>query len=335
LNPYQTNKTPLVSVIIANWNGKSFLDKVIGRLQSQTFTDFEILVVDNGSTDGSIEILKRYEPAVRVERLSTNRGFAAANNIGIYLCQGQWIALLNNDAFPGPDWLEALMTAVNRYPDFRFFASPLLMAQKPGYLDGTGDVYHISGMAWRRDHGQRDTRLPIKPEEVFGPCAAAALYHKESFLQAGGFDEDYFCYHEDVDLSFRLRLLGHRCLHVPRAKVEHYGSGSSGEKSNFVLYQGHRNLIWTFVKNMPQPLFTYYLPFHLLLNLTTILWFSLHGQGWTAIRAVQDALRGLARMKEKRRTIQKQRTVSVSELMQAFDRNWLNPYRDYLLRHRG
>lgn len=324
----------MVSVIIANWNGEAFLDKVLGRLQRQTFTDFEILVVDNGSTDGSIKILRQYEPAVRVERLPTNHGFAAANNIGIRLCRGQWIALLNNDAFPGPDWLEALLTAANRYPDFRFFASLLLMAQKPGFLDGTGDVYHISGMAWRRDHGQQDTQSRITPEEVFGPCAAAALYHKESVLQAGGFDEDYFCYHEDVDLSFRLRLLGHRCLYVPRAKVEHYGSASSGKESDFVIYQGHRNLIWTFVKNMPQPLFTYYLPSHLLLNLVTILWFSRHGQGRVAMRAVQDAVRGLARIKEKRRSIQSRRKVRVSELAGAFDRNWLNPYRDYLIRRR-
>jgi GT2 family glycosyltransferase len=330
-----TSRTPLVSVLIVNWNGQSFLPRVMAGLQAQTVKDFEILVVDNGSSDSSLAILKGYEPEVRLECLQTNRGFAAANNIGIHLCRGRWVALLNNDAFPEPEWLESLLVATNHYPNFQIFASRLLLAQKPGYLDGTGDVYHISGMAWRRDHGQPDTFTRTIPEEVFGPCAAAALYEKKSLFQAGGFDEDYFCYQEDVDLSFRLRLLGHRCLFVPQARVAHQGSASSGGKSAFVIYQGHRNLIWTFVKNMPQPLFAYYLPFHLLLNITSVFWFGLRGQGVTVLRSIRDALRGLPRVREQRKIIQRKRIIPVSQLAQAFDRNWLNPYRDYLVRRRG
>jgi GT2 family glycosyltransferase len=118
-------------------------------------------------------------------------------------------------------------------------------------LDGAGDEYHVSGLAWRRFYNHLANGYGLKPEEVFGACAAAAMYRREDFLKIGGFDEDYFSYFEDVDLSFRLRLAGGRCLYVPDAIVHHVGSASTGKLSDFVVYYGHRNLVWTFFKDMP------------------------------------------------------------------------------------
>ena len=329
-----TNKYPLVSVIIVNWNGQAFLAEVLGKLQVQSFKDFEIIVVDNGSTDGSMDLLRTFRPQVRVECLPVNQGFAAANNIGAALSRGHWIALLNNDAFPQSNWLAALVSATERYSEFQFFASSLLMARRPGYLDGTGDIYHISGMAWRRDHGRKEPRLNPEAGEVFGPCGAAALYPRDLFIQTGGFDPDYFCYHEDVDLSFRLRLQGHRCLYVPEAQVQHLGSASSAKDSDFAIYHGHRNLVWTFIKNMPPPLLSYYLPAHWFLNLATLVWFTAGGQGRAISRAKRDALRGLPGALTKRKIIQKQRKAPVSAISQALDRHWLNPYWDFFARRR-
>ena len=180
------------------------------------------------------------------------------------------------------------------------------MAHQGEYLDGMGDVYHRSGMAWRRGHGKPRNNQETEPFEVFGPCAAAALYRREIFIQTGGFDETFFCYHEDVDLAFRLRLQGHRCLYVPDALVEHVGSGSQGAHSDFVLYYGHRNLIWTYFKNMPGSLFWRYLPAHLMLNLVSLFWFSLKGHGRAIWKAKWDAVRGLPSVLKRRRQIQRE-----------------------------
>src|SRR6185436_1800580 len=145
-------------------------------------------------------------------------------------------------------------------PKFTFFSSRQIQYNRPELLDGAGDEYHVSGLAWRRYYNHIEKEYGIKPEEVFGACAAASLYLREDFLKVGGFDEGYFSYFEDVDLSFRLRLVGRRCLYVPAAVVCHVGSASSGKVSDFVIYHGHRNLVWGYFKNMPALLFWAYLP---------------------------------------------------------------------------
>jgi GT2 family glycosyltransferase len=160
------------------------------------------------------------------------------------------------------------------------FGSKLLNATDPTKLDGAGDAYHISGLVWRMGHGEPDKEVDAHETEVFSPCAAAALYRHSALLALGGFDEDYFCYVEDVDLGFRLRLAGHRCLYVPQSVAHHVGSGTTGgQHSDFALYHGHRNLVWTFVKDMPGVLFWIFLPLHVVLNLVSIVWFILRGHG--------------------------------------------------------
>jgi GT2 family glycosyltransferase len=157
--------------------------------------------------------------------------------------------------------------------------------------------------------------------EVFSPCAAAALYRRSALHEAGGFDEDYFCYAEDVDLGFRLRLAGHRCLYVPRSVARHVGCGTTGgHHSDFALYHGHRNLVWTFVKDMPGVLFWIFLPLHALLNIMSVLWFAFQGRWGVILRAKLDALKGLPKMWLKRRSIQRARVASVGEIWQQLDK---------------
>jgi GT2 family glycosyltransferase len=310
-----------VAVVIVNANAGAYLEQTLAALDRQTLPPRRVIVVDNASGDGSADGIEERHPAVEVQRLTTNLGFAGGNNLGVRVAEGcRWVALLNPDAFAEPDWLERLVDAAEANPEFSFFASRLLQAQSPDILDGTGDVYHVSGLAWRRDHGRRADEGQLERGEVFSPCAAAALYERGAFLEVGGFDEDFFCYFEDSDLSFRLRLAGHRCLYVPEAVVHHVGSATTGRESDFTIYHSCRNLAWAYVKNMPAPLFWLYLPQHLLVNLLNVVWFSSTGQARPVLASKRDALRGLPRVLRQRHSIQRRRAVGSRELRRLLDR---------------
>jgi GT2 family glycosyltransferase len=319
---------PSVSVILVSWNSAACLPRCLQALAAQTFADFEVVLIDNGSTDGSLEGVESHYPGLRlrVERLGENKGFAAANNLGARQAQGQWLATLNTDAFPQPDWLEELLKATRENPEYSIFASRQLQANAPHLLDGAGDALHISGLAWRRFSSFPASQFGLKNEEVFSPCAAAAFYQRQVFLQAGGFDEGFFSYHEDVDLGFRLRLQGFRCLYVAGAVVHHIGSVSFGAQSDFALYHWQRNFIWSFVQNMPSALMWCALPAHLLANLIHQGTYMLRGRGGILWKGKKDALRGLSRSFRKRRQIQEARQVSNRALLCSMERGWLQPY---------
>jgi GT2 family glycosyltransferase len=318
---------PQTAAIIVNWNSHSLLQPCLEALNRQTVGLDKIIVVDNASEDGScIDIDKQYQKVTLI-CLDTNTGFAIANNIGVEETTGyDWIALVNPDAFVRPDWLQRLLEAAKQYPEYACFASRLLTGHDGAMLDGAGDIYHVSGLAWRRGHGQAAAGRGIDRREIFSPCAAAALYRREAFLAVGGFDESYFCYFEDVDLGFRLRLAGYRCLYVPEAVVYHMGSATTGKHSDFTVYHGHRNLVWTYFKNMPGSLLWLYLPQHLFLNLISLLWFTLQGQGRVILKAKWDALKGLPRVLKRRRQIQVNRQVSVWDLRRVMAKGVLTPY---------
>ncbi|HJW89628.1 MAG TPA: glycosyltransferase family 2 protein [Anaerolineales bacterium] len=317
---------PVVSVVVINWNGERFLQRCLGGLEAQTLTDFETIVVDNASTDGSVAQIRANWPNTRLVCLEQNLGFAAANNLGAQLAQGNWLALLNNDAFPAEDWLERLLEAAGSHPEFTSFASHLVQALDPARTDGAGDIYHASGYAWHRHLNQPVELSSVGPIEVFSPCGAAALYAREAFLQTGGFDERYFSHQEDIDLGFRLRLQGYRCLYVPAARVEHIGSASFGKESPQTVYQVQRNTVWTYVKDMPTGLFWKYLLAHLVANLVFLLHYTLRGQARPAWRAKFDALRALPAVLSDRRKVQSSRRVGSEEIERLIDRSWLGPY---------
>lgn len=313
LNP---SNTPSVSLILISYNSAAHLQRCFEQLAAQTFYDFEIILVDNGSGDFEaldVENIQR-QLSLRIERLPTNLGFAAANNIGVRLARGKWVALLNPDAYPDPDWLEHLTKAAETNPGFSSFASRQIQYHAPHLLDGAGDSYPCGGQAQRRFYGLSAAQYGLEVEEVFGACAAAALYRREDFLAVGGFDERYFSYFEDVDLSFRLRLAGGRCLYVPQAVVHHIGSASTGKTSDFSYYHIHRNMVWTFFKNMPAPLLPLCLPSHLWALMRTAFSVLIKQRRGVIFKALWDAVRGLPAVLRSRGEVQSLRKVRLREL---------------------
>lgn len=311
-----------IGVVIVNWNSWGVLSRCLKRLQGQTYQDFKVLVIDNASNNPvTDELLSRY-PNVALVQNQSNLGFAVANNQAMKLLSGsKWLALLNPDAFPEPDWLERLVDAASKNPDYTMLASRQIMDSNRDLLDGDGDVYHISGLVWREGHGKRKDVAADDLREIFSPCAAAALYRRDTLISVGAFDEDFFCYVEDVDLGFRLRLMGHRCLLVPGAVVHHIGSATTGgPQSDFAVYHGHRNLVWAYVKNMPGCLFWVCLPLHISMNLVAVCIFVMRGKGSVILRAKLDALRGLPGMWRKRQNIQRRRVASLGEIWRVLDK---------------
>ena len=325
MNDPRQNIWPKVTVVIVNWNGERFLDHCLSALLAQTVAPHEIILVDNASSDASLDIVRRF-PSVRLLAQNENLGFARGNNLAIQAAaaESEWIALLNPDAFVEPHWLEGLLSAARDYPAFDVFGSKLVNAADPAVLDGAGDAYHFSGLVWRTGHGVPVSEGADETREMFSPCAAAAMYRRTALQRVGGFDEDFFCYIEDVDMGFRLRLHGYRCLYVPQSVAHHVGSGTTGgQHGDFASYHGHRNLVWTFVKDMPGWLFWLFLPVHLALNIITVVWFSFRGQGKLILKAKLDAVRGLPRMWRKRRVIQRERVATVGEIWAHLSKVWI------------
>lgn len=316
---------------VVNFNGGETLHSCLKAVVRQSLLPERILLIDNASTDNSCWEIEREFPQVEVLRLDTNRGFAAAANLAIQEAVGcSWVALLNADAMPSRRWLERMLRAGKRLPRAASLSSQLLMARDPQRLDGAGDVYHVCGAAWRSGHGriaaEHAAASDALPREVFSACAAAAVYRRDAVLDVGGFDESFFCYFEDVDLGYRLRLAGYQAWHVPHARVRHVGSGSTGVRSDFAVYHGHRNLVWSFVRNTPPALFWRHLPQHILWNLATVLWFTLLGRGRLILRSKWHALLDLPRIWRERRRLQAKRNVAAARLPKAMASGLLTPY---------
>ena len=328
-------KHPAISVIITSYNSAAHLPRCIESLAAQTFQDFEVILVDNGSGDSSVlsEQMSLFPFHLHIEQLPNNLGFAPANNLGVRLAKGKWVVLLNADAYPEPEWLQNYVRVAEKSPEYSGFSSRQIQYTAPHLLDGAGDVYHISGLAWRNGYNLQSHNYGLEQKDIFSPCGAAALYLRDEFLRLGGFDESYFSYFEDVDLGFRIRLEGGKCLYVPEAVVYHVGSASTGKRSDFSVYYGYRNLIWTFVKNMPSPLIWLLLPLHILVLSFFIFYLTLRGQGKMIWKAVFDALRGLPIVLKKRKTIQKNKTISSRELLKAMSTSLLEPYREFSKRN--
>ena len=313
-----------VTVIIVNFNGGDILLKTLAALQHQTLQAQRVMVVDNLSTDASIDNAARLFPQFEYIRLSENTGFAAGNNYAIKRCTTELVALLNPDAFPEPEWLAELVNAAYHYPQAASFGSCQLIDSQNDMIDGVEDVCHISGLVWRGGHGRPRSPRDGVAREIFSPCAAAALYRRDAVHDVGGFDEDFFCYVEDVDLGFRLRLMGWQSRYVPSAVVRHVGSATTGgAHSDFSVYHGHRNLIWMYVKNMPGVLLWWLLPLHVMMNLVSILAFVFKGKGKTIGRAKLDALAGLPKVWRKRTMIQNSRNVSWLAVLNMLNRKLL------------
>jgi N-acetylglucosaminyl-diphospho-decaprenol L-rhamnosyltransferase len=309
--PVPPAAVPQITVIVVNFNSGPYLTRCLAALAAQTYRDFAAIIVDNASSDESLRALENLPAGWQALKLTENTGFAAANNRAMALSASPWVATLNPDAFAEPDWLAQLMRATRRYPDAAAFGSLQIEANRPDRLDGVGDAYSAAGLPWRGGFGQALAGNCLEGE-VLSPCAAAALYHREAVLALGGFDEDFFCYGEDVDLGLRLRLSGQRAIQLANAVVRHVGGGSGGGQSTFARYHGVRNRFWIFVKNMPPALFWPMLPAHLLMTAVLAVRSAIKGELPIFARAIKDGFAGLPRTIAKRREIQSGRRASIA-----------------------
>ncbi|WP_368744674.1 glycosyltransferase family 2 protein [Desertibaculum subflavum] len=306
-----------MTVIVVVHNAGAHLARCLAALEAQTFGGFEAIVCDNASTDGAFAAARgaSTDPRLRFVPMGGNLGFAAANNRAAAAARGTWLALLNPDAIPAPDWLERLLAATKRHADVDAFASLQLDAADPARLDGAGDALSAWGIPWRGGFGQR--LQPFREAECFSACAAAALYRTERFRALDGFAEAFFCFCEDVDFGFRLRLAGGKSVLVPDAIVRHWGGASAGRRSDFAVYHGARNRLWLLLRCMPMPLLAVMLTPHVAATLALLAAAALRGRAPAFLRGLRDACAGLPQRWAERRHIQAARRVPAGAIAAA------------------
>jgi GT2 family glycosyltransferase len=312
----------VVSIVVLNHNGRPWLERCLGAAVAELAPDCELIVVDNGSGDGSVDFVTRAFPAIRRVVLDQNLGFAAGNNVGAKAARGRYVAFLNNDAAPRPGWLAALRNALDRDDTLGLASSLIVFMHDPSIVDSAGDGLTRWGGAFKHAHGCTVGEAS-GAADVFGACGAAFLVRRDLFEQAGGFDPAFFAVYEDVDLSYRLQLSGSRCRFVPEAVVHHAGSATLGRLSAASVFWGQRNMEWMYLKNTPWPLLLLTLPGHVLYNLAAAVHFARMGMFRTFARAKWAALCEAPRVWRQRRQIQRQRRISWIRLWRLMDRRWI------------
>lgn len=309
---------PRVDVIVLNYNGRIFLGPCLGALRAQAYRDFRVTLVDNGSSDGSVEFVRETFPEAAILALPENTGFCAGNNRGIEATGGEYVALLNNDTEPAPGWLGALVAALDADPHAGLCASKLIRVSDRR-IDTAGDVFYTCGIGGKRGSGEPEERYG-EPGEVFGACAGAALYRRAMLSDIGLLDEDLFAYDEDIDLSFRARLFGYRCLYAPAAAVLHHVGGSFDAASRAAVRRARRNALEVLVKNMPGPLLLRHLPKTAAYYAAGDLLYAFRGYGGAVMAARWENLARLGRTLAKRKRIQSRRRAPLRSLEDAFTR---------------
>ena len=295
---------PTVSVIIPNLNGERLLRICLDSLARQTFGDFEVIVVDNGSVDRSVAFLRKNYGDVKIIQFEENKGFAAAVNKGIKESNGEYICLLNNDIEADPDFLEELVRALRERGDIDYCAAKMLKYGDRTVLDGAGDGVFRSGAGYKIGTQEQDTGRFDKPRIVFGACAGAAVYRRSFFEKVGQFDEDFFAYLEDVDLNLRANLLGLKCLYVPTAKVFHMGSATTGGTINsFTVRLSTKNALNVVVKNYTAHIFIKALPVIFLFQLYWLLAMVRRREVLAYLNGLRGALGDFPKMWRKRTQI--------------------------------
>lgn len=311
-----------VSIVIPNWNGWNLLEPCLRSLRKQVFQDFRVYVVDNKSADESVERTRELFPEVELIALSENKGFSAAVNAGIAGSRGEFVVALNNDTVADPRWLEVLVDAMDAHPDMGFGASMLLSYREPEIIDSIGDGYSRTGLAFKIGTERRNEGQYREPFEVFGACAAASIYRRALLDEVGVFDEDFFAYMEDVDLSIRARMAGHRCLAVPGAIVYHIGSATTGgDTSAFSISMTAKNILFILIKDIPAPLLLQMVPLAaaaqfalLVLCLTSDRYPGIRRNLKAYRKGLVDGFLGARKMLGKRREVQHRRRISSGEL---------------------
>lgn len=308
---------PKVSIIILNWNGKHLLKDCLDSVFNQTYPNYEVILVDNGSTDGSVELVKKEYSKAKLIKNDKNYGFAEGNNIGIrFALKGpevENIVLLNNDTNVDKNWLKELVDAQADIAQSKILAPD-------GQISSTGLLYSKNGLAFDRKSSHYD-------EEPFGASGVAVSFKREVLedtkLNEDFFDGDFFCYSEDADLSFRSRLRGWGVKYIPKSIVYHKGSATAGGESKFSIYCGHRNNVWVLIKNMPLKLLVKYFWKILLAQIVSVLLYVVRGNGTIIIKSKFDAIKQIPKMLKKRKLIQKNITISIEKLDKLLVDKWV------------
>lgn len=330
-------KRPRVSVVIPNLNGRNLLGDCLVSLEKQSFRDFEVILVDNGSDDRSVDFVKdNFRWVVKIIENSENKGFAAASNQGIRASDGDYIALLNNDTEAHPQWLEELVMAGDGTPDAGMFASKTLFFDDRNIIDTAGHLFYPDGLNRGRgrleiDEGQYDDKT-----DVFFPSGCAALYRRAMLDEIGLFDERHFAYGDDTDIGIRGRLADWKCVFVPEARVYHHYSMTTGMYSPAKVYLVERNRIWIVWKYFPLKNLLLS-PFYSMLRYLYQFYGSLAGKGaagkftteypayrlyWAVIKAYLSAFRGLPCALGERKKMMKLKKVQPEEI-----NRWFRDYR--------
>ncbi len=329
------NSVPLISVIIPNWNGKHFLAECMDSLKEQTFRDFETILVDNGSTDGSAEFVEeRYGKFVRIIRNKKNLGFTGGNNVGIRAARGEYIVLLNNDTWAPPTWLNELVKATPLGPPIGMWGSKVCSYYQRDRIEGIGELIYWDGLCRAQGQFEQDVGQYEVMQEILFPPGCGAMYRKSVLDEIGLFDEDFFAYGDDTEIGIRARLAGWKCVYVPKAVLYHKNSGTGGQYSPFKAFFVERNRFWITIKYFPLPLL--FLSFFF-----TIYRFTLQAYGALAHRgaagkfteaysplklvgilfkAYGSGFRYLPRMWKKRKRLRGLKKVSYGEIFSWFKR---------------
>ena len=281
------------SVVVVTWNGRERLSESLPAIVGQKNVRHEVILVDNGSTDGTAAWVRSAFPSVRVVELAENTGFAAGNNRGFVSARAPLIATINNDAIPDPDWLASLVRAAAAHPDTGMFASRMVYMHDPELIDSTGISLDPLGIAWDKGAG-----TPVRDDDernVFGASAGAALYRRELLQATGGFDERFFAYLEDVDLAWRAHWLGWKARYVPTARVRHMHSATWAEDSPLKTYHLGRNKVWLIAKNYPVGPLLRWLPLILAYDAASL---PVTVSRQRSLAAVRGRLAGLLRLPE-------------------------------------
>jgi GT2 family glycosyltransferase len=305
---------PRVSIVIPNYNGAEHLDVCLDSIRKQTFTDYEVIVVDNGSSDRSIELLKSRDQQIIILQFMENKGFAAAVNSGIQHSSSALIALLNNDIELDPHWLMKLVDVLESDIALGSVACKMLNYHDRTSVDAAGDVLTKAGNIVGRGYGEKDTGQYDNVENVFGACAGAGLYRREIFEKVGMLDEDYFAWFEDADHHFRSQLIGYRCLYVPSARCYHKRGATAKKMSDLSIRLHARNHLYYLIINIPAQIFWTNILFIVASRLRNWANIVLNGDGNALMWAFGTIIRELPKLIRKRIRVQKTRSVSLSYL---------------------
>lgn len=321
----EKNSTPLASVVVLNWNGKAIIEPCLKALLKQSYSNLELIIVDNGSTDGSADFLKQKYPQFKLIVNEKNLFFSGGVNVGIKAAKGKYTALLNNDAEPNPNWISDIMSVMEADENIGITApKSLKTATRNGkhLIDTAGDFMSKWGIFSPRGRDEIDNGQYDKAEEVFSACAGMAVYRSELFNKIGYFDEWFKAYYEDSDIGFRARLAGYKVWYQPSAVVYHQVGATNDYQSPLVRYNSIKNIAALYYKDMPAKLFFKYLPRFLVIEALLFAGAVKAGAGWHAIKANFAFLGHLPTVLIQRHEIQKNRKVSSAEVEEWLTDKW-------------